>query len=438
MRVLYVSKALRVAAYRDKLQALSARLDVVAVIPARWGSEPLEAGDAQSGAVITWPTLFHGHNHFHLYRKAGRLLERFRPDLVHIDEEPYSAVTGQWTALCRRRSVPCLFFAWQNLVKRLPPPFPTLRRYVYQHVTGGIAGTTAAAAVLRRTGFTGALTVVPQLGVDPSRFRSNREDRTRMRARLGLSEGELVVGFGGRLVPEKGVDLLVAAFASLGRGHLVLLGDGPERKRLAEAARRAGLAGRIHFVGAVPSLEMPAWLAGLDVLALPSRSTRRWSEQFGRILVEAMACGVAVVGSDCGEIPRVIGTTGLVVPQGDARALHRALLDLAEQPERRRALARRAWRRMLQSFTHDRIARDTAAFYELLLDDCPGRADSPSAPEASVGAGPTKLSLEASPARTVALRSDRFSVGDPSTPADSEAPRGPASDAAPDWTGDRT
>src|SRR5690606_39126063 len=150
--------------------------------------------------------------------------------------------------------------------------------------------------------------------------------------------------FGGRLVPEKGVHLLIEALASLpDDAHLVVMGDGPERPWLEAQAAQAGAGERVHFVGAVPSVAMPRWLAALDTLALPSLRTKGWAEQFGRILVEAMACQVPVVGTATGEVPEVVGEGGVVVPEGDTVALAAALRELAAMArDARRELGRRA------------------------------------------------------------------------------------------------
>ncbi|MBX6364984.1 MAG: glycosyltransferase [Gemmatimonadetes bacterium] len=367
MRVLYVSKALVVAAYREKLRALAREVDITAVVPRRWGTEPVEEGDA-GVAILRCDAWLHGRNHLHVYPGIAGVLDCLRPDLVHIDEEPYSAVTLQLARACRRRGIPCLFFAWQNLARRLPPPFGALRAWVFENVTGGIAGTPRAAEVLRRAGFARPLAVIPQLGVDPVRFAPDAAARAAARRRLGVPDDAFVLGFGGRLVPEKGVDVLIDALARLPAVRLLLvLGAGPERPRLEARARAAGLAERVHFAGRIDSRRMPDWLAALDALALPSRTTRRWSEQFGRILVEAMACGVPVVASDAGEIRHVVGDAGVLVPEGDAAALAAAVAPLAADPGRREAFGRRGRERVLQRFTHERIAADTAAFYRALL-----------------------------------------------------------------------
>jgi len=367
MRVLYVSKAMTTGAYRDKLHELAAQIELRAVAPRRWGGQPADAVAQDQPWMQLVAAAFPGHNHFHVYRRPARFFEN-RPDLVHIDEEPYSAVTGQLARECRQRNVPFVFFAWQNIVKRIPQPFLALRGYVFRQACGAIAGTAEAAAVLRAWGWTGPLAVIPQVGVDARRFRPDPAKRAAMRARLRMGNATFVIGYGGRLVREKGVHLLVQALRALPAARLVLLGDGPARPALESAAREAGLRDRVLFKGSVPAGEMADWLPALDTLVLPSLTTPGWKEQFGRILVEAMACGVPVVGSSSGEIPRVIGDAGIVVSEGDSGALSAALDSLEASPALRATLGERGRARVLDKYTNERIARDTVCFYRSLLE----------------------------------------------------------------------
>lgn len=364
MKVLYVSKALHVAAYRTKLRDLARHVEVRGLIPERWGSQLPEPGCDE---LVSRAHLFlHGHNHLHVYRSARRPLARFKPDFVHIDEEPYSAATVQWVHAAGRAGVPCLFFAWQNIDRRLPLPFGRLRRYVFHHVAGGVAGTSAAADVLRANGYDGPLVVVPQFGVDPERFGPDASARAELRERVGAHDGQLVVGYGGRLVREKGLAVLLDAIARVEDAILVVAGEGPLRAALQSRAWMPDLAGRVHLLGAVASTAMPAFLAGVDVLALPSLTTATWKEQFGRVAVEAMACGVPVIGSDSGEIPDVVGDGGVIVPEGDVAALAEAISALRAAPERRRTLGTRGRALVLERYTGERIAERTAAFYREL------------------------------------------------------------------------
>jgi glycosyltransferase involved in cell wall biosynthesis len=171
-------------------------------------------------------------------------------------------------------------------------------------------------------------------------------------------------------VTEKGVDLLLEATKDLqGTWRLHIVGEGPERDAIKTQIRRLGLGPRVTFEeGWLPSLRMPPFYRQLDALVLPSRSQPNWVEQFGRVLIEAMACGVPVVGSDCGEIPNVIGDAGLVFPEDDAEALRECLMRLMRDADLWSSLARRGRERVLNQFTQRKIAARTVAVYRELAD----------------------------------------------------------------------
>jgi glycosyltransferase involved in cell wall biosynthesis len=197
--------------------------------------------------------------------------------------------------------------------------------------------------------------VIPQFGVDPDIFQP--------RSRSG---GTFVVGFVGRLVEEKGGALLLDALARLdGVWQLDVIGDGPEKSALEAQARRLRIADRITF-GTLPSVRMPGYYQGLDALAVPSLTRENWKEQFGRVIIEAMACGVSVIGSSSGAIPDVIGDAGLIFPEGDAQALADGLRRLMHAPDLRLKLAEQGRRRVLEHYTQARIAAQTVAVYRQL------------------------------------------------------------------------
>jgi glycosyltransferase involved in cell wall biosynthesis len=134
-----------------------------------------------------------------------------------------------------------------------------------------------------------------------------------------------LVGYVGRLVPEKGVDVFLDALARIRGAHGVIAGDGGERGALEARATSLGLGERVRFTGALPPGEAARVIGALDVLVLPSRTRPNWSEQFGRVLIEAMASDVAVIASDSGAIGEVVGDAGLLVPEDDPAALARAI-----------------------------------------------------------------------------------------------------------------
>jgi|DewCreStandDraft_1066081.scaffolds.fasta_scaffold01111_2 glycosyltransferase involved in cell wall biosynthesis len=363
-----LSKAMVALAYQAKATAI-ARLgvDLTVVVPPFWRDgtviQRLERTTGEGFRLVVWPVRLAGHFHLHWYPGLGRLLAAVRPDLLHIDEEPYNLATVLALQAGLAVGATCLFFTWQNIFKRYPPPFGWFERRVLSRAAGAIAGNRAAAGVLARKGFRGPVVVVPQFGVDLTLFRPRPPRRP----------GEpFVIGYIGRLVPQKGVsDLLQAVLGLRGDWRLVFLGEGQERAALARRAATAGVSERVTFLPWVPSRAVADHLRRFDVLVLPSRSTPRWQEQFGRVLVEAMACGVPVVGSSSGEIPHVIGEAGLVYPEGDCAALRACLERLWADHDLWQACAQRGLERA-SAFAHERIAEQTVAFYRQLRESsCP-------------------------------------------------------------------
>jgi glycosyltransferase involved in cell wall biosynthesis len=147
------------------------------------------------------------------------------------------------------------------------------------------------------------------------------------------------------------------AVAGLPAVRLLLVGRGQLETRLRKRAAAPDLQGRVEFAGWVPSEAMPGLYRRMDVLVLPSRTTPNWKEQFGRVLIDAMASGVAVVGSDSGEIPHVIADAGLVFPEGDVAALRERLARLLADPALRQELGRRGRARVLEHYTQARVAQ---------------------------------------------------------------------------------
>ncbi|RLC82639.1 MAG: glycosyl transferase family 1 [Chloroflexi bacterium] len=363
MRVLMVSKACVLKAYRKKLEELAKLgVEIYLVVPSCWRDErgvlPLEEGE-DGYQMLVDKLAFNGHYHLHFYPRLARYMREVKPDIVHIDEEPYNLATFQAMWLAQREEAKALFFTWQNLCRLYPPPFSWMERYNYRHASWAIAGNQEAVRVLRRKGYTGKVSVIPQFGVDEEIFHPAD----------GKSESvPFTIGFVGRLVEEKGVHLLLRAVAKMqAPWRLRILGTGPWQLRLEELAVELGIAGEVSFEHQLPSLQLPDFYRSLDVLVLPSITKPNWKEQFGRVLVEAMACGVPVIGSSCGEIPNVVGEAGLIFPEGDVDALRDALERLRLDEGLRRSLSLQGRRRVLENYTQKIIAAKTFEVYQELL-----------------------------------------------------------------------
>lgn len=372
MRVLMLSKACLVGAYQTKLEEIAAfdEVELSVIVPPQWndpaGPVFLERSHTNGYRFLVDPIRFNGDFHLHYYPRLGPRVRQIRPHILHIDEEPYNLAT--WLAMRQARAADakCLFFSWQNLNRHYPFPFRLLERQVLKGVDYAIMGNQEAARVWRAKGYHGPYRVIPQFGVDPHVFRPPpQRDRGR---------GFTIGSANRRLVPEKGIDLLLRAAAGLpGVWRLHIAGEGPARPFLAQLAQELGIEDRVCFDGAIPSHQMPAYLQQLDVLVLSSRSLPNWKEQFGRILVEAMACGVAVVGSNSGEIPHVIGSAGLIFPEEEVDALQARLLQIMKSETLRDELGQKGRQRVLEKYTQAQIAAQTVAVYREMLAEAPKR-----------------------------------------------------------------
>jgi glycosyltransferase involved in cell wall biosynthesis len=367
MRILMISKAFVVGQYQTKAEELARKpgVELTVVVPPSWRDErgvmQLEKEHVDGYELVVAQLRLNGHYHLHFYPGIGEILEHVKPDLVHIDEEPYNLATFHTMANARRQ-LPrprAVFFTWQNLPHNYPLPFSWMEAYVYANADYALAGNGPAEQVLRSKGFTKPIRVIPQFGVDPDIFRP---------APPREHDSEFVVGFAARLVPEKGASLLLSALRQLGKDwELRIVGSGPERKKLEASARRLGIASSVRFFPWQTSEQMPDFFRALDVLVAPSLSRPNWTEQFGRVLIEAMACGVPVVGSSSGEIPNVVGDAGLIFPEGDVEGLAGALSALMSDRPRREDIARRGRARVLEKYTQSRIADETYAVYRELM-----------------------------------------------------------------------
>lgn len=359
--VVMISKACVVGAYQSKLEELARfnDLKLTVIVPPYWREGKrkirLDRAHTKGYQLIVARMRLNGHFHLHFYSGLGRILGRISPHILHIDEEPYNLATFQATWLAQRMGLRCLFYSWQNILRRYPFPFSLIERYNLTRAHYAIAGNQEGAQVLRAKGYAGPLAVIPQFGVDPQIFRPRPE----------LKEGPFTIGYVGRLVEEKGVHILLEAVAELEREwRLRILGGGPLRPHFETLAQNLRMGDKVTFHPPLPSGDIPVFLNRLDALVLPSLTRQNWKEQFGRVLVEAMACGIPVVGSASGEIPNTIAGAGLIFEEGEVNELRGALRRLMEDGSLRQRLSELGRERVLAHYTQERIAEQTHRIYQ--------------------------------------------------------------------------
>ncbi|MGA9364113.1 MAG: glycosyltransferase [Bacteroidota bacterium] len=350
-------------------------LEVALLVPSFWeehfGPSRFQP-EVSSLPVYKSKTLFTSRSHRVIYFSLGKLLKALRPDILYVNSEPEGYLAWQAVKLraqiCPEAKV--IIDSWRNIDyrgKRFPYKLAWLNtraeRAVLSMADHCVAHTDGAKEILQQHGFM-KVTVIPP-SVDTSVFR--RSERSK-REQLGLSE--FTIGFVGRFIPLKRVDLLLRAARKLSfRYQLLLVGGGPAKSEWLALARELNIDDRIIWRDPVPHSEVPSLLCAMDVLVLPSSTGPLWKEQFGRVLIEAMACEVPVVGSSSGEIPSLIDDAGLIFQEGDEDDLALKLSELYKSPQRRHELAEKGSKRIRERFSIPVVAHQYQKLFQMIVKE---------------------------------------------------------------------
>lgn len=309
------------------------------------------------------------------YPGLAELVDERRPDVLHVLTEPWSTLVAQSLAIARARSWVGVVAhgcdnqfthgsAWEQTARR------AALRLMLRRLDGYVSWNREGALLAERFGppRSGSVPVIPAVVPHPAEFAQPGENGSRSREAFGIPPDRTVIGFIGRLTAEKGVRELLQALEAMESPdrYCAVWGAGALEAELTDFFRARPSIGALH--GSLPLAEVPKALAACDLLALPSKTTREWKEQFGRIAVEAMHAGVPVVASTSGALPEVLGDAGVLVDEGDAESLARALDRLVEEGERRAVLAARGRRRASSLFDPQLLARRLIDYWSGLVE----------------------------------------------------------------------
>ena len=316
----------------------------------------------------TVPTHLSSRVHVMFYGRRLRHILHKSWDVVHCWEEPYILAGGQiaWNCPSDARLVVSTF---QNQPKRYPPPFCWIEKYAMQRSSGWIAfGHTIHDNLAKRKPYDDKPRRVIPLGVDTSHFTPNTETGNKIRHRLDWTDSSIpVVGFLGRFIPAKGLDLLMRILDRQSTPwRALIVGGGPMEFQLRQWAGQHG--NRVRIVTGVQHDDVPPYINAMDVMCAPSQTTPQWREQLGRMLLEAFACGVPVLASDSGEIPYVMADAGVIVAEKDEDQWAKRLSELLENNSMRSELGAKGLERARTVFAWPRIARQHIEFFDQLLD----------------------------------------------------------------------
>ena len=371
IRVLRIAHASLTPALRGRERGIARtfpEVDMEVVAPERWHETgvDVEAEPDEFFPVRTAKTFISGHIQLFAYdpRPIIEALRQHKPHIIDMDHEPYSVPCAEIITLRNHfaPNTPIVMQTAQNILKKYPPPFSFLEKRAFRQVSAAYMCSETVREVLITKGFTKPMQLAP-FGVDLQMFRPKKNEQDINKT--------FTIGYLGRLLPAKGLMTLVDALTKIKseKWRLLVVGDGSERQPMESKLAEHGLLERCQFTGAVPYHETPAYFQKLDVLVVPTRTTKKIREQFGRVIVEAMACRVPVIGSTCGAIPEVIGDAGLIFPENDSEDLAKKLELIIRDNKLRNDLAQAGRRRVEQNYTWERVAERIFELYRQVLDD---------------------------------------------------------------------
>lgn len=324
-----------------------------------------ESGEFGNLKFIPLPAYLSRYETGHFYGKAFKtLIEQFQPDVILDEHGAFANSLAQ--AIWHKKNVSpktkVAYFTWWNLPYHLSPPRALIERYNFRNTVGAITGNADAKDILIARGYDKPIKVIPLLGADETLYvRKPQPDLQRKH----LEAGEIGMLYAGRLVEEKGILTLLRALRRLNAMNLttkwkmLIVGAGDFKPVAERFVKEHALEPVVMFLPPVSHYDVIKYMNISEIFVLPSETTPRWKEQFGHVLIEAMACENAVVGSSSAEIPNVIGEAGMIFQEKNDAELAAALARLIENPALRRELAQKGRKRFLEQFTHAQIAKKT-------------------------------------------------------------------------------
>lgn len=383
MRILIISHSYVSKYHQEKIEELARHKDLgIFLMVPEFGIEGggrkiyLEKTKDENYTIIPIRTYFSGKWNSYLIKGLKNYLRKIKPDVIHLEEEYWTNVAWQ-VARTKNKATKLILFTWENIYhdwsneskniyqKLRFKIFSAIEKKVLQNTDLVIAGNKEATEVLKKNGFKKPIEIVPQLGVNANYFKNKNSDE--LKKELGLEQC-FVVGYIGRIAKEKGIEDLIKATAGFSqktaaRVKFLIIGNGHYKPEAQELVKKLGLEQSFVFVPSVDFNQIVEYYNLMDLMVIPSRTTPEWKEQFGRTIIEAMSCGIPVVGSDSGAIPEVIGDAGLIFQEGNTDDLADKIIRIIDENELRIALIANGLKRVRENFTTEIIAKKTYEIY---------------------------------------------------------------------------
>ena len=379
MKVLVISHTYIAPINRDKWKTLAAiypHCEIKVLFPSIWPTHlfthdatKVEDDNLINCQFIAIKTFNAGNEVLYGYhfKPLYTVLKAFVPHIIHVEQgdNAFSFFQAILLAKLLRIKSKFVFFTWVNWKEQ----FSLKYRLTWQWIekinlalsNGAIVGNKDAQLILQAKKFSKPTIVLPQLGVNQQVFSPQ----------IKKKEAFKYVGYIGRIVDEKGVQFLLDAFMQLEKTfpswHLKIVGRGAALNKIEQFISHNNLQSKVHIYPPISHYDVAKMIATLDIIVLPSYDTQNWKEQFGHIIIEAMACAIPVIGSSAGEIPYVIQDAGLIFEQKNVASLLASLKTLMQDDEQRLRLGRKGLEHVTSRYSHKAIAHATYNFWQWLM-----------------------------------------------------------------------
>ncbi len=360
MRVLFVSHSLVLKEYQQKLLWLARgfNVEVFLLTPPYWYESGVKtpAYHGYGGLKYLIGDVVFLKKFVCFYKNPSSYIKRVNPDIVHVDEEPFSVPGYQFVKAAKKAGKKAVFFTSDNIRRKHNFIRRHFDSYCVKNADGVSAVNTAAKKLLVERGCRPGKIHIIEHGVEPSDFTPKEFKWPKQVFR---------VLYFGRVAPGKGIETLLEALKKTEKTKLYLVGAGEKGyvAKIRKYAEKLGISGRVDIQGHVKREGIPAVLEVVDIAVVPSRTGKKWKEKFGRVIIEAFAARVPVIGSSSGEIPNVIGDAGMVFPEGDPDKLAEKINTLLKDPDVYRGCMEKGYKRVLENYSNEKIAEKTASLY---------------------------------------------------------------------------
>lgn len=378
IKVLYIDHAATYPEEQKRYQTLAQQedLEIVLIRPSQWTdksrTESFENREQENSFRIVHASVcFKGYQHRSFFiNKIGQIVKEFQPDIIHLFEEANTIFSLQACIIKRLfcRTAKLVFDNFQNILF----DHPDFRFHYFYDFIEALVFKEAVCATVRYHGsrdfllhkkFNKPIYELPW-GTDTTRFK--RVESTRIKGMCGL--GDFSIGYIGRLEEEKGILLLIEALSKLKRNiKLIVIGTGNSEKKMIQLMKDLRLTRNVINLGYIPHTELPKYYSAFDCIVVPTITMGRCKEQFGRVIIEAMACETPVIGSTSGAIPSVISDAGLIFQENDPDDLSAKIELLIANNQLRTRLARLGRERVLRNYTWETFSDKCLEIYKEIL-----------------------------------------------------------------------